>query len=212
MKIDEFGIKDLFRAATGNIAGEADLGKQLIKIYPKASTGEILKMISKYKELQKRGYKDSDIDLLSLGDPDKIDPQILKKQDLQRKYSQQDIEKMRQKQDILKRQRKNQKKQPVPEPTPEPAPEPTPQDKKSSRTDYFSPLTTVEPGATMTIGGKNKLTFDGNVWVDQAGQKYGQNPDSLKQLNDAYLRVENAKRAAEKQKIRLKAYQKVFGN
>ena len=203
MKIDEFGIKDLFRAATGNIAGEADLGKRLIKIYPKASTGEILKMISKYKELQKRGYKDSDIDLITLGDPDKIDPQILKKQELQQKYSQQDIEKMRQKQDILKRQRKNQKKQP--------APEPTPKDKQSSRTDSFATLTSVEPGASMTVG-KNKLTFNGNIWVDQAGQKYGQNPDSLKQLNDAYLRVENAKRAAEMEKIKLKAYQKTFGN
>lgn len=96
-------------------------------------------------------------------------------------------------------------------PTPTPKPEPTPTKKKSSLPSTLAPISTVEPGATMTVG-KKKITFDGTVWTDQSGQKYGQNPKSLEQLNQAYLGYENANRAAEVQKIKLKAYQNVSGN
>ena len=100
---------------------------------------------------------------------------------------------------------------PTPKPEPAPAPGPTPTKKKSSLPSTLAPISTVEPGATMTVG-KKKITFDGTVWTDQSGQKYGQNPKSLEQLNQAYLNYENARRESEVQKIKLKAYQNVLGN
>lgn len=99
------------------------------------------------------------------------------------------------------------KPQPAPTPKPQPAPEKT---KKSNLPPTLAPISKVERGATMTVN-KKKITFDGTVWTDQTGQAYGQNPKSLEQLNTAYLNYENARRAAEVEKIKAKAYQNFGG-
>ena len=115
----------------------------------------------------------------------------------------------------VKKTSQDQQQQQPPKPTPvQPTPKPVQQQqqqpvKKTTKSDLpssLAPLSKVNPGATMTIGNK-KITFDGKVWTDQAGQKYGGNPTSLAQLNKSYLEYENARRATEVLKIQAKASQ-----
>lgn len=201
MRLSEFGIKDLFRAATGDWPGDAAMARELAKVCSKASPGDILKMVKKAKQMKQRGLE---VDIPALCG-NLLDPQVQKKMDLKSKFSPQDIQRNRDKQDLLRRQRKKPKKQ---------------QQKKVSPvdTDRENKIAQEPPqNAKLQTKSFGDLVWNGTEWVGPGGLRFSK-PDDIKKMHQLYFKVqdannnlETAKRDAENEKLRLQAYQKVFG-
>jgi hypothetical protein len=198
-------IKQLPRALTGNVTGKFDAAmniSKIVQVLKKQEPGDY-----NFDSWNNQRLIDTAKDLLTGKESipatlpqDQIkDLQALTGQTKQQtKQNPPPVNKP--KKDPMQQQQQQVKKT---QPTPKPVQQ---QQQQPDLPSTLAPLTKVEPGATMTIGNK-KITFDGKVWTDLAGQKYGRNPESLAQLNKAYLGYENARRATEVLKIQAKASQ-----
>lgn len=175
MKINEFTISDLFRAGTGDWPGDAAMAKELAKNCTKATPGEILKMIKQAKEQRRRGQA---IDLVSLCG-DKLDPQVAKKLELQKKFTPDQIAQNREKQDILRRQRKHQRKE-----------------KKKQKPATQPPVSSqprIPPrGAQLLTKSYGTMVWDGTMWT--GGGLRITKPEDIQRFNQLYFEYADADR------------------
>mgnify|MGYP005991730905 CR=1 FL=1 len=205
-------IKQLPRALTGNVTGKFDAAmniSKVVQVLKKQEPGDY-----NFDSWNNQRLIDTAKDLLTGKESipatlpqDQIkDLQALTGQTKQQtKQNPPPVNKP--KKDPMQQQQQQVKKtQPTPKPVQQQQQQTVKKTTKSDLPSSLAPLSKVNPGATMTIGNK-KITFDGKVWTDQAGQKYGGNPTSLAQLNKSYLEYENARRATEVLKIQAKASQ-----
>jgi len=200
MRIFEFNLSDLFRAATGDWPGDAKVAKELATMCTKATPGDILAMVKQAKKLKQRGQE---VDLRQLCG-NKLDPQIVRKMELQQKFTPDQVAKNRADRDLIKRKLKNQKRQRKR------------QKVQSTQTATSQPQVPPQNAKlpTKTFG---DLVWNGREWLGPGGLKFTK-PNDVKKIHDLYFKTQNAtdnletaKRDAENEKLKLQAYQKVFG-